>query len=385
MLISQIISIFKNSKKCGKVNTNRRNILKALALSPLLFNRSLAKDIDLASQANEASEGILAKEAAGSGMPIIPEMLNPGDKVAVVAPAGPSNVSEVSELVSLMKSLNINTELSKSIVEAKRERNGYLSNNDEERAAEFMHYIQRDDIKAIFAARGGYGVMRILDKLDYDEIANHPKIIVGYSDITALLIAIQQNCNIVTYHGPVASSDLNSFSVSNMLPFIHNPSFQPQIEFSSEKLKTIKPGKAYGRLTGGNLTMLNALLGTKYEIDTNDAIIFMEETHEEPYKVDRMLTQLRLAGKFDKCRGIIIGSFDYMNMKRPTRTPYRDYAKLSTSGLRVFKDIFSDMDFPIIHGFPFGHMKQKLTLPYGLMAEFSSEDKKLKIYIKKIS
>lgn len=338
----------------------------------------------LANESAKLAEGILDGNTHHKDMPILPEMLNPGDKIAVVAPAGPSNLGEIASLVELMKTLNIKTEVSKSIVDANRERNGYLSNTDEQRAAEFMDYVNRDDIKAIFAARGGYGVMRILDKLNFDEIAKKPKIYVGYSDITALLISIQQKCNIVTYHGPVASSDLNSFSVSNMLPLIHTPSMKSEISYKSDKIKVLTPGTAYGRLTGGNLTMLNSLLGTKYEVDTDDAILFVEETHEEPYKVDRMLTQLRLAGKFDKCKGIVVGSFDYMNMKRPTRTPYRDYAKLSRSGLSVFKDIFSDMDFPIIYGLPFGHMRQKLTLPYGLMAEFSSEAKELKVYVKNL-
>ncbi len=363
------------------MNNNRRTILKGLALSPFLFGTANAKGLDKAINDEPVSSTVNKIELHKKQI-LIPPLLRNGDKIAIVAPASPSNSGEVSRLVQKMKEFGVECELGNSVKNASRQRNGYLSLNDTERTEEFMHYVNRKDISGIFCARGGYGIMRILDKLDYDQIAANPKLIIGFSDITALLVAIQQKCNFVTFHGPVASSDINQFSLDYLLPMIFNPAYKSEIVYKSDSIKTIVGGEARGRLTGGNLTMINSLLGTPYEIDTRDSILFIEETHEEPYKVDRLLTQLRLAGKFDHCRGIIIGNFDYMNMRMPENTRKSDSSRVSTSSLRVFQDIFSDAKFPILYGFPFGHMKNKITLPLGLFAEISDKKKELKIFYK---
>ncbi len=308
--------------------------------------------------------------------PIIPPLLNKGDKVAIIAPASPSNLSEVSAMVKTMNNIGVECEIGDTVKNPKKNKLSYLSTNDKVRSDEFMHYINRKDIKGIFCARGGYGIMRILDKLDYEEIKNNPKIILGFSDITALLIAIYNKCNIVTYHGPVASSDLNQFSLNYLLPLINKNSYKDSIVYESENIKSIIKGNSKGKLIGGNLTMINSLLGTPYEINTDDSILFLEEIHEEPYKVDRLLTQLRLSGKFDKCKGIVIGKFDYLNT-RLASTP-----RFSATSIEVFKDIFSNFQYPIIYGVPFGHMKNKITLPLGLNCEISDNKKEIKIIYK---
>jgi muramoyltetrapeptide carboxypeptidase len=304
---------------------------------------------------------------------IFPKPLKKGARIAVTAPASPASVGESSAFAKKMKAAGFEVEFGDTVRKRKSEFN-YLSASDEARAEELMSFFKRDDIDCIFAARGGYGVMRILDMLDFDIIRKNPKIVIGYSDITALLLAIYKLTSIVCYHGPVASSDFNDFSYDNMAKqIIADKMTNTPLEYKSNEYISITKGSSSGRLIGGNLTMVAATLGTKYEIETKNSIIFLEETREEPYKIDRMLTQLKVAGKFDNCAGVVLGNFEYLKSKR------NFYPGRSFSTMQVLKDRLGDLKAPVLFGVPFGHMKNKITLPLGGEAKIDCEKNSFQI------
>ena len=211
-------------------------------------------------------------------------------------------------------------------------------------------------INAIFAIRGGYGSIRFIDKLNYDVIRKNPKIISGFSDITTLLLAINEKTGLVTFHGPMADNlkeipvtTENSFDKA----FMSNSSYN-LLDFDNS-YTIMKNGRGSGRITGGNLSLVVATLGTDYEINTDGKILFLEEVNEDSYRVDRMLQQLRLAGKFKNLKGIIIG--DFRNPKKADPT--------DMSIDEVFYDNFGKLNVPIIKGLKSGHVRPFITIPIG--------------------
>jgi len=218
--------------------------------------------------------------------------------------------------------------------------------------------------------------MRLLDLIDYNLIRKHPKIFIGYSDITAFNLTIYQQTGLITFHGPVAISSFSQYTKDHFLKLIMTP--EPLGEISRPKpenplrptahLNTIRSGKAKGKLIGGNLTIFTALLGTPYEVDTKDAILFLEETGEEPYDVDRMLTQLLLANKLDQVAGIV---FD----KCPDCKP-RDYkpAFYNTFSLEeVVEDRLGKLGCPVLFGLSLGHEADKPTMPIGIQTTLDAD------------
>lgn len=313
----------------------------------------------------------------GDGV-ILPHALREGSTIGIIAPASGVSMRELDDGVATLKSWGCKVELGKAISKG----NGYLAASDEARATEFMEFIKRPDIDAIICARGGYGVMRILPMLDFDVIRSNPKIIVGYSDITALVNAVYSRSRVVAFHGPVASSTFNTFTkdyfyntlfTNTPLGEIADSQEFDAIDFSESKLKVLHEGTCKGRLVGGNLTLVVSTLGTPYEIDTTDAILFLEEVSEEPYKIDRMLTQLWLAGKLQTCKGIALGRFkDCERLRNP------DF-KVSFSLEQVLRERISSLGIPAVYGLPIGHIKSKMTVPIGTMASLDAEKGKLSI------
>jgi len=304
---------------------------------------------------------------------ILPPKLQKGDTVGLITPAsGAFESSAVRKGQQNLESLGYKVKLGKHI----RDRYGYLAGSDEARADDLHRMFKNDNIKAIFALRGGYGTMRILDLIDYDLIKHHPKILIGYSDITALHLAIHSATGLVTFHGPVALSRFSKYTqdyfyniVSSATPIgaIKHP--EPENELiPTAHFSAIHGGKAQGRLIGGNLTLMTHLLGTPYEFDTQNKIIFIEEVGEEPYSIDRMLTQLLLAGKLQSAAGIIIDSC--------SKCGPRDYKPAFSSTLSV-EDVFEDrlkhLDIPIVFGFSIGHIADKPTLPLGIKATLDAD------------
>jgi muramoyltetrapeptide carboxypeptidase len=250
-----------------------------------------------------------------------------------------------------------------------RARRGYLAGTDAERAADVNAMFADPEVDGIIAMRGGYGCARILPLLDYQTIAQNPKILVGYSDVTALLLAIYQRTGLVTFHGPVANGGFNTFTASCFQQVLmageavvmQNPVHKGDgLVQVTDRIRTIVPGKASGVLAGGNLTVLCSIIGSGYLPDWAGKILFIEDINEEVYKIDRMLTQLKLAGVLAGLRAIVVGKFT-------GSSPAQSYGSLTLE--EVLIDHLQPLGIPVFAGAMIGHLPAKFTVPIGLEAE----------------
>ena len=261
----------------------------------------------------------------------IPSPLQPGDTIAITATSGIVSPDRLDAGIHILKHLGLQVKVLESCHATE---GSYLAGDDTLRLNNLHQAFGDSSIKAIMIARGGYGAGRLLPYLDYGFIAKNPKIFIGYSDVTALHIVLNQQCKLATYHGPMASC-LGGIS-------------EAAINSLKQALFTTQPLMPTGhRLVGGNLTVITSTLGTPYEIDTQGKILFLEDINEEPYKVDRMLLQLKLAGKLDDITAVALGDFT------PESLATLDFA------------IKSHIKKPIIHGLLVGHIKDNFTLPLG--------------------
>lgn len=259
-----------------------------------------------------------------------------------------------------MRSLGLTPRIGKNA----RRKIGYLAGSDEERAADFNDAVRDPDVRAIFALRGGYGTMRILDAIEYDALEAGPKIILGYSDLTALLNAITKRTGLVTFHGPVpARSPFSQRETAWLTAALMRPA--PVGELRDEASVSITGGSARGRLCGGNLSLVTALIGTPYEIDCAGALLILEEVDEAPYRIDRMLTQLRLSGALERVAGVLVGNC--ANCDVPDDHPY---AAMPLN--RMLHDRLADLGVPVLAQLPIGHAGEQWTLPIGLEARIES-------------
>lgn len=295
--------------------------------------------------------------------PIIkPRILKSGDSVGIVAPATHTpSLEEIADAELLLEQLELKPVYGKTF----HEKGGNKTKSAEIRAAEINEMFANPEIKAIFSIRGGYGSVAILDKIDYELIRNNPKIFLGYSDITALLIAIRQLSGIATLHSPMLLSQFQGnfdlfkkilFTTENHIT-IENPNLQ---NIRKKNFYTIKVGTAEGELIGGNLSLITSLIGTPYEIEIDDKILFIEDVGEPPYRIDRMLYQMKLSGKFDNIRGLIFGKCNDCNST--------DSNIFDKSLLDVVHSHFSNYDFPSFYGLMIGHTSTQYPLPLGIKA-----------------
>lgn len=304
---------------------------------------------------------------------VLPRALQAGATIGVAFPASGASTQDMREFSALCTRLGMKVKYGPNV-----SRNmGYLSASDADRIEEFMGLVKDPEVDAIVCGRGGYGVMRILPMLDYEAIRAAAKPIMGFSDITALLVAIERHAGLVTFHGPVASSSFDAFTVESIQNVLMRPSAgttpDAGYSFKNESLTILGEGVATGRLVGGNLAMIVSTLGTNYEIDTQGAILFLEEISEEPYRIDRMLTQLWLAGKLDACAGLALGSFrDCETRGGIPRTP-------SVTLLQVLQSRIGSLGKPAVYGLPFGHVKSKLTIPIGVTAELDVTNRSFRL------
>lgn len=280
-----------------------------------------------------------------------------GDVVALVAPAGPlSNDEEFARAEQIVSSLGLVPRLARHA----RNKRGYLAGSDEERAADFNTAARDPQVRGIFALRGGYGTMRILDAVDYEALAADPKVVLGYSDLTALLNAITQRTGLVTFHGPVAA--LSEFT-QNEIAWLRRAVMlaEPLGELAAADSSILAPGNACGRIAGGNLSLVAALVGTRYEIDTAAALLVLEEIEEAPYRIDRMLTQLRLSGALARVTGVLVG--ECANCDVDEQHPYAEMSLAKT-----LHDRLADLAVPVLTQLPIGHAGEQWTLPIGVQA-----------------
>jgi muramoyltetrapeptide carboxypeptidase len=292
---------------------------------------------------------------------IRPPALKPGARVALVAPAGPLGEGAIGRAVERVRRWGFEPVVGPNA----HRRHGYLSAPDEHRADDFNAALRDDSVDAVWCLRGGYGVMRILDEIDWRALARHPRPVIGFSDNTALHLAIQR-LGIVSFHGPhPATQEITEFSAAGVLRALTVPEPAGVLPFpaGAPPVETIAPGAAEGRLVGGNLALVAATLGTPYAIRAEGAILFLEEVGEAAYRIDRLLTQLRLAGVLDRVAGIALGGF--------TEVPENGNGDVPEVA-DVLRDRLGGLGIPVAHGFPFGHVDDNWTLPEGVRARLDA-------------
>jgi muramoyltetrapeptide carboxypeptidase len=300
-----------------------------------------------------------------------PKRLRPGMTVGLVTPA--SNVPEDQDLhtaMDLVRSLGFNAKPSPNLFS----RTQYLAGTDKERADDLNAMFADTDVDAIFCVRGGYGSGRLLRYLDYDTIAANPKVIMGYSDITAILNAIYVRTGLVTFHGPIAGGNFSDYTYDQYRRVLIEPTSNTRIgeppEFEKSpgvvdwenRLTSIVSGTAEGHLIGGNLSLMVTLLGTPYEPNFEGAILFLEDVSEPPYSVDRMLTHLWMAGKLEQVAGIVLGKFSDDG-----------YDSNTFSMEEVLRDRFEPLGIPALRGAMIGHIEDKTVVPLGIRARLDAD------------
>lgn len=291
---------------------------------------------------------------AGDPPLIRPSRLEAGATLGLISPGSPLNDDRIfSGMIRNLESLGYKIRLG----EHSRDTNGYLAGKDEDRARDLMTMFEDPEIDAILCIRGGWGSNRLLTLLDYPTIARNPKPLIGFSDITSLLLAIYHKCNLVTFHGPVGKSEWNPYTLNAWNSVLHNADRPLFIIPDNEDAYTITPGRAEGVLLGGNLSVLTSMLGSDYLPAFDNAILFLEDVGEKVYRVDRMLTQLKLNGIFDRIRGLVFG-------KCTRCLPGDDGYSLK----ELLTHTFSEYNFPVFYGAMISHEERNLTLPVGIRA-----------------
>ena len=292
-----------------------------------------------------------------------PKALKEGSKIGIVAPA--SNVEKEALLqgVVALSEAGFRVHYSDSIFSQQY----YFAGSHEDRAGELMRLFTNPDIDAIFCARGGYGCHHLLAYLKPEVFRLYPKILLGYSDITVLLQFLENHCDMVCFHGPMVAREFalgkSHYDKENLLQCLTR--LGPGQRITAAGLETLQPGIAQGRLTGGCLSLLTALLGTAFEIQTEDRILFLEDVNTKPYQVDRMLMHLKLAGKLDSVQGIIFGE-----MLDCAQSPDQSYRLQD-----IMFDILKEFEFPILYGLPSGHTASRaLTLPFGVKVTLNANE-----------
>lgn len=292
-----------------------------------------------------------------------PRPLHTGAQVALVAPAGPlRGESDLNRAVENVRSFGWTPVIGENV----RARSGYFAGTDEERMCDFNAALRSDSVDALWCVRGGYGAMRLLDGLDYDALCRNPRVVLGYSDITALHCAIGVRCGIVTYHGPTARAEITEFTRAALDRAVVQ---QRGSCGAAPSARTIREGSARGRLAGGNLSVLSALVGTRYMPDLAGAILVLEDVNEPVYRVDRMMRQLLLAGALT---GIVAIAFGHC-----TRCDEADDDGGAPNGARALADVLGEtaamLAVPCVVGLPIGHVADQWTIPLGALATLDAD------------
>jgi len=284
----------------------------------------------------------------------VPARIKPGDTIGIVAPAGPFDRDTFSRGIRAIEDMGFNIFVPPEIFE----KNRYLAGSDKHRVKYVNQLFADNSIDAIICARGGYGSMRILPLLDYDTLKTNPKVFVGFSDITILLSVLSTRCNLVTFHGPVITSLADASEVTK-LSLYRNLASGSNLEINLSGGRTIKSGVAAGEVCGGNLTMLCHLVGTPFAPDFENKILFMEDRGEAPYRIDRMLVHMELAGCFNGISGIILGAFEECGSIEDI--------------IKIIEELSEKYPVPILAGLDAGHGSHNLTLPLGIDATLDAD------------
>jgi muramoyltetrapeptide carboxypeptidase len=338
----------------------RRDFICLTAVLPLFTNGLFANK-------NKIKNNVINK----------PKAIKKGSKIGIVAPgsavSSPADIQKAEEVLNYFGFVPV---WGKNVSSG----SGYKTRSSRERLSDFNGFIRDNEIDAIMAVRGGYGSAYLLQGLDYKALAANPKLIIGYSDITAILMAVYKKSGIVGLHGPVLLSDFDELTTDcfskmisgNATNFIlQNPESKDGLR-TTNRCRTITPGKATGKLIGGNLSMICSLMGTPYEPDTTDHILFLEDVGEAPYRIDRMLMQLKMGGKFEKVKAIVWGRCNDC-------LPGDSRGTWDSDLDEVLDRILGQLKVPCFSGLLFGHTDSQFTLPIGIEAELYADTHTIKI------
>jgi muramoyltetrapeptide carboxypeptidase len=277
-----------------------------------------------------------------------------GDTLGVVAPSSPFDKEAFYKGLSLIKSMGFQVRVPDEIWEQE----AYLAGSDETRAMVFNRMFSDPDIKAVVCARGGYGALRMLKHVDFEKIRNAPKPLIGFSDVTVLLTVLNRRCGLIPYHGPMVCS-IGQSDEASVRGFERILCDGPSGTLEARQGRIISGGRADGILYGGNLASLCHLLGTEYEPDFRDGILMIEDVGEAPYRLDRMLTQMKYAGLFDGLRAVVGGTFERCGDARQVED--------------IFRNTFVEFGIPVVMDFPFGHGTENQPFPVGVHAELDAD------------
>ena len=299
-----------------------------------------------------------------------PDKLKAGDTIGLVAPSSPVASDRIDQCVLLLQNMGYQV---KEGANCRKKYHGYLAGTDEERAADINDMFADGQVKAIFCLRGGNGSGRIMDLLDYEMIKRNPKIFVGYSDITNLLMAFNTQCDFVTYHGPMVSSNmLDNYDPYTKAAFEAVLNMEDQYYFQNpddREIKVLVPGKARGQLIGGNLSLLINMLGTYWSPDYRDKILFIEDIYESVPNVDRMICKMKALGIFDQIAGLLIGDFSDCKNEYDESFLINEY----------IQDQFADLKVPVMYNIGVGHCYPTGSLIMGCDCEIDTAGKEIRL------
>lgn len=298
---------------------------------------------------------------------IKPPRLKRGDTIGLIAPAGIITGEDIENARETLSRLGLKVKLGAHILD----HHGYLAGTDINRANDIHTMFVDKSIQAIMAMRGGWGCNRILPLLNYPLIRSHPKIIIGYSDITSLLLAINARSRLITFHGAVATSTWNQFTIDYFQNILFNGEALTMVNTSNPqgKIEIITPGKAQGKLIGGNLSIVAAMIGSAYLPSWYQRILFLEDIGEDIYRIDRMLTQLKNAGILNQIAGFIFGQCTNCQVSEPP----------SFTLMQILSQHIKPLKIPAWYGSMIGHIQDKFTIPVGLNVEIDADYGQIKM------
>src|SRR5262245_4161338 len=317
--------------------------------------------------------------APAAARPMVkPRALKPGDTIGLITPS--SYVFDTWRIdlaaARLEALLGVKCRPGRNV----KARHGYMAGTEKERLEDLHAMFSDPSVAGVFCLEGGYGTERLLPGIDYELLRKNPKALLGYSDITGLHLAITKKAGLVTFHGPVATGSMPAWSLASLkkalfsgeaIGDLSNPP-EDDPNWPTFPIRTVAPGKARGAIAGGNLTLVSTTMGTPWEIDAKAKILFLEDTGEAPYRVDRMLTQLKLAGKLDECAGIVWGTCTEC-------TASKSSYEVNLSISDILEEILGPLGKPVLAGLVFGHTREKATIPMGVEAELDAGAKKVAI------
>lgn len=302
---------------------------------------------------------------------VVPSFLQKGDRVAVLAPSSPQPQEHIEKAIQSIENIGLIPVVYPNCQLA----HGFLAGTDKQRAQDINDAFADDSIKGIICIRGGYGAHRLMHLLDWDKIAQNAKPLFGYSDITALHMQLNQYCHMVGWHTPMPGTEwykgLDEYTEEYLQRALFGPLTGTLCNPQDMPMQTLQTGTATGQLIGGNLSLIASTMGTPYELDTKDKILFIEEVDEEPYTVDRMLLELKHNGKLADCAGILVGAFT--NCEKPrTEKPFLPLEQ-------VFAELLFDEGKPILAGVQCGHVLPTMSLPLGAMVAMNADAKTIEV------